>query len=223
MTAKAWRWSCCHHYFPLFVVSSVQFSSVAQSCPTFCDPMNRSTPGLPVHHQLPEFTQTHVHRVGDAIQPSHPRSSPSPPAPNASWHQSFFQWVNSSHEVATGLDKTRSSLHLSLTLLTVTLNALSLHCPDFNCCVESEYFGYMTAHVWIHVCIGTVIAKDAELGFMLMGQEIFPTRDLRSLKMNFPKFRNKDKGGRLTLSTMVSWWQILKLRNNDESNWKYYT
>ena len=62
--------------------SSVQFSSVTQSCPTLCDPMNRSTPGLPVHHHLPEFTQTHVHRVSDAIQPSHPRSSPSPPAPN---------------------------------------------------------------------------------------------------------------------------------------------
>ena len=63
-------------------LSSVQFSSVAQSCPTLCDPMNRSMPGLPVHHQLPEFTQTHVHRVSDAIQPSHPLSSPSPPAPN---------------------------------------------------------------------------------------------------------------------------------------------
>ena len=74
---------------------SVQFSSVAQSCPTPCDPMNCSTPGLPVHHQLPEFTQTHVHRVGDAIQPSHPLSSPSPPAPNPSQHQSLFQWVNS--------------------------------------------------------------------------------------------------------------------------------
>ena len=61
---------------------SVQFSSVAQSCPTLCDPMNRSTPGLPVHHQLQEFTQTHIHRVSDAIQPSHPLSSPSPPAPN---------------------------------------------------------------------------------------------------------------------------------------------
>ena len=67
------------------------FSSVAQSCPTLCDPMNRSTPGLPVHHQLPEFTQTHVHRVRDAIQPSHPLSSPSPPAPNPSQHQSLFQ------------------------------------------------------------------------------------------------------------------------------------
>ena len=72
-------------------VGSVQFSSVAQSCPTLRDPMNRSTPGLPVHHQLPEFTQTHVHRVGDAIQSSHPLVSPSPPAPNPSQHQSLFQ------------------------------------------------------------------------------------------------------------------------------------
>ena len=66
--------------------------------------MNCSTPGLPVHHQLPEFTQTHVHRVSDAIQPSHPLSSPSPPAPNPSKHQSLFQWVNSSHEVAKVLE-----------------------------------------------------------------------------------------------------------------------
>ena len=81
-----------------------QFSSVAQSCPTLCDPMNRSTPGLPVHHQLPEFTQTHVHRVSDAIQPSHHLSSPSPPAPDPSQQQSLFQWVNSSHEVAKVLE-----------------------------------------------------------------------------------------------------------------------
>ena len=72
-----------HEMFP-------QFSSVAQSCPTLCDPMNCSTPGLLVHHQLPESTQTHVHRVGDAIQPSHPLSSPSPPAPNPSQHSSNF-------------------------------------------------------------------------------------------------------------------------------------
>ena len=77
---------------------------VAQSCLTLCDPMNCSTPGLPVHHQLPEFTQTHVHWIGDAIQPSHPLSSPSPPAPNPSQHQSLFQWVNSSHEVAKVLE-----------------------------------------------------------------------------------------------------------------------
>ena len=68
-----------------------QFSSVAQLCPTLCDPMNRSMPGLPVHHQLLEFTQTQVYRVSDAIQPSHPLSSPSPPAPNPSQHQSLFQ------------------------------------------------------------------------------------------------------------------------------------
>ena len=66
--------------------------------------MNRSTPGLPVHHQLPEFTQTHVHQVSDAIQPSHPLSSSSPPSPNPSQHQSLFQWVNSSHEVAKVLE-----------------------------------------------------------------------------------------------------------------------
>ena len=69
---------------------SVEFSSVAQSCPTLCDPINRSTPGFPIHHQLPEFTQTHVHRVSDAIQPSHPLSSPSPPAPSPSQHHSLF-------------------------------------------------------------------------------------------------------------------------------------
>ena len=78
---------------------SVQFRSVVQSCPTLCDPMNHSTPGLPVHHQLQEFTQTQVHLVSDAIQPSHPLSTPSPPGPNPSQHQSLFQWVNSSHEV----------------------------------------------------------------------------------------------------------------------------
>ena len=72
-------------YFQLHLqFSSVQFSSVTQSCLTLCDPMNHSTPGLPVHRQIPEFTQTHVHRVGDAIQPFHPLSSPSPPAPNPS-------------------------------------------------------------------------------------------------------------------------------------------
>ena len=84
--------------------SSVQFSSVTQSCPTLCDPMNCSTSGLPVHHQLPEFTQTHVQRVSDAIQPTHPLSSHSPPAPNPSQQQSLFQWVNSSHEVAKVLE-----------------------------------------------------------------------------------------------------------------------
>ena len=82
----------------------LQFRSVAQSCLTLCDPMNCSTPGLSVHHQLPESTQTHVHRVGDAIQPSHPLSSPSPTAFNLSQHQGLFKWVSSSHEVAKVLE-----------------------------------------------------------------------------------------------------------------------
>ena len=85
-------------------VVQVQFSSVAQSCPTLCNPMNRSTPGLPDHHRLLEFTQTHVHWVGDAIQPSHPLSFPSPPAPSPSQHQGLFQWVNSSYQVAKVLE-----------------------------------------------------------------------------------------------------------------------
>ena len=79
-------------------------SLVTPSCPTLCDPMDCRMPGLPVHHQLPEFTQTHVHLVGDAIQPSHPLSSPSPPAFYLSQHQGVFQWVSSSNEVAKGLE-----------------------------------------------------------------------------------------------------------------------
>ena len=82
----------------------VQFSSVTQSCLTLCNPMDCSTPGLPAHHQLLEFTQTHVHWVGDAIQPSPPLSSPSPPAFNLSQHQGLFKWVSSSHEVANILE-----------------------------------------------------------------------------------------------------------------------
>ena len=77
-----------------------QVSSVAQSCLTLCDCMDCSKPGLPVHHQLQELAQTHVHGVGDALQPSHPLSSPSPPALNLSQHQGLFQWVSSSHQVA---------------------------------------------------------------------------------------------------------------------------
>ena len=101
---------CIYFYGSLFAdkfqsqLSQVQFSSVTQSCLILCDPMNRSMPGLPVHHQFPEFTQTHIHRVRDAIQPSHPLLSPSPPAPNPSQHQGPLQWVNSLHEVAKVLD-----------------------------------------------------------------------------------------------------------------------
>ena len=88
--------------------ASVQFSSVTQLCPTPWDPVDCSTPGFPIQHQLPELAQTHVHRVGDAIQPSHPLSSPSPPAFNFSQHQSLFQWVSSSHQVVEVLE---SQLH----------------------------------------------------------------------------------------------------------------
>ena len=84
--------------------SSVQFSSVTQSCPTLCNPRDCSTPGFPVHHQLLELAQTHVHRVGDVIQPSYPLSSPFPPAFNLSQHQGLFKWVSSSHQVAKVLE-----------------------------------------------------------------------------------------------------------------------
>ena len=91
-------------------------SSVIQSCLTLCDPMNHSMPGLPVHHQLPESTQTHVHWVGDAIQPSHPLSSPSPPAFNLSQHQGLFKWISSLHQVAEVLEfeLQRQSLSFSI-------------------------------------------------------------------------------------------------------------
>ena len=106
---KSQRWLNDFHFIAICqrwvademrVCAGSQFSSVTQSCPTLCDLMNCSTPSFPVHHQLLEFTQTHVHRVGHAIQPSHPLLSPSPPAPNPSQNQGLFQWVNSLHEVA---------------------------------------------------------------------------------------------------------------------------
>ena len=95
------EWGFKHRHFSSRF--HAQFSS-AQSLSHLCDPMNHSTPGLPVHHQLPEFTQTHVHRVSDAIQPSHPLSSPSPLAPNPSQHQGLFKRVSSSHQVAKVLE-----------------------------------------------------------------------------------------------------------------------
>ena len=113
-TNNKWKWNkikkikipekerTLKYHWDTLVSQSV--SSVAQSCPTLCDPMNRSMPGLSVHHQLPEFTQTHVHRVSDAIQPSHPLSSPSPPTFNLSQHQGLFKWVSSSHQLAKVLE-----------------------------------------------------------------------------------------------------------------------
>ena len=113
--SKSWTqrtWTYRHTYWLVstiivsYRVVSVQFkfSSVAQSCLTLCDPVNRSMPGLPVHHQLPEFTRNHVHRVSGDIRPSHPLSSTSPPAPNTSQHQGLFHWVNSLHEVVKVLE-----------------------------------------------------------------------------------------------------------------------
>ena len=91
-------------YLYIYIYSSVQFISVAQSCPTLCDPMNGSTPGLPVHHKLLESTQTHIHWVGDAIQPSHPLSSPSPHTFKRSQHQGLCKRVSFSHQVAKVLE-----------------------------------------------------------------------------------------------------------------------
>ena len=94
----------CSWVFNTWCCLLPQFNSVTQSCPTLCDPMECSTPGFPVHHQLLELTQTHVLRVSDAIQPSHPLLSPSPPTCNHSQHQGLFQWVSSSHQVANVLE-----------------------------------------------------------------------------------------------------------------------
>ena len=97
-------------YWSIVDLQFSQFSSVAQPCSTLCDPMDCNTPGLPVHHQLPEFTQTHVHWVSDAIQPSHPLSSLSPPTFNLSQHQGLFQWVSSLYQVANVLVSASASV-----------------------------------------------------------------------------------------------------------------
>ena len=144
MSAFPDLFACCVFLtsFTSFDTLSVQFSSVAQSYPTLCDPTDCSTPGLPVHHQLPEFTQTHGHRVSDAIQPSHPLSSPSPPAPNPSQHQSLFQWVNSSHEVAKVLE---FHSYLFIVSLPSAQNVSSVGAGSFVCfatdlCLEPRIF-----------------------------------------------------------------------------------
>ena len=93
-----------HREGDLVTARLYQFSSVTQWCPTLFNPMDCTIPGLPVHHQLPEFTQTHVHWVSDAIQPSHPLLAPSPPTPNPSQHQGLFQGVSSSQQVAKVLE-----------------------------------------------------------------------------------------------------------------------
>ena len=126
-------------------LSSVQFS---QSCPTLCDPMNRTTPGLPVHHQLPEFTQTHIHRVSDAIQPSHPLSSPSPLAPNPSQHQRL-------HQVArvTGYHYPNNLRMKVKGIIFKYLKRVSfrniLYFPSFDLISSNHFYGFSRGHVWM--------------------------------------------------------------------------
>ena len=110
----------------------IQFSSIVQSCPTLCTSMDCSTPGFPVHHQFLELAQTHVHQVGDAIQPSHPLSSPFPPTPNPSQHQSLFQWVNSLHEVAKPRQHIKKQRHYFA-----------------NKGPSSQSYGFSSSHVWM--------------------------------------------------------------------------
>ena len=123
-----------------FIYSPVQFSSVAQSCLTLCDPMSCSMLGLPVHHHLPEFTQTHVHRVGDAIQSSHPLLFPSPPAPNPSQHQGLFQWVNSSHEVDRVLEFQLQHQSFQWTPSWISLQSKGLSRVFSNTTVQKHHF-----------------------------------------------------------------------------------
>ena len=159
--------------------SSVQFSSVTQSCLTLCDPMNRSTPGLPVLHQLPEFTQTHVYQVGDAIQPSHPLSSPSPPTPNPSKHQSLFQWVSSLHQVAK-VSKEHSGLISFrmdwLDLIAVQGSLLQHHSSKASVLWHSAFFivqlshPYMTTGKTIALTRWTFVGKIMSLLFNMLSR-----------------------------------------------------
>ena len=138
---------------------SVQFSSVAQSCPTLCDPMNHSTPGLPIHHQLPEFTQTPMHRVGDAIQPSHPLLSPSPPARNPSQHQGLFKGGQSTgvSALASFLPKNTRGWSPSEWPVWISLQYKGLSRVFFNTTVQKhQFFGAQLSsqsnshiHTWL--------------------------------------------------------------------------
>ena len=133
----------------LFYVS-VQFSSVAQSCPTLWDPMNRSMPGLPVHHQLQEFTQTHVHWFSDTIWPSHPLLAPSPLAFNLSQHQGLFKWVSSSHEVAKILEFPLQHLSFQWTpgLISFRMDWLDLLAGQGRLKSLLQYHGLKASILW---------------------------------------------------------------------------
>ena len=184
------------------ILKRVQFNSVTQSCPTLCDQMKRSTPGLPVHHQLLEFSQTRFHRVSDAIQPSHPLSSPSP-APNISQHQSLFQWVNSSHEVAKDWSYSFSIIPskeiprlisrmdwLDLLAVQGTLKSLlQLHSSKASILQHSAFFivqlshPYMTTGKTIALTRQTFVGKVTSLLLNMLSRLVmtFPPRSKRLL------------------------------------------
>ena len=145
----------------LAIVNSADMSiSSVQSCPTLCDPMNCGTPGLPVHHQLPEFSQTHAHRVGDALQTSHPLSSPSPPAPNPSQHQGFFPmsqlfaWSGQSIGVSSSTSalpmNTQGAYISSFLFKRFYWSLAELQCCVSFCCI-AKWISY--AYTYIHFCL----------------------------------------------------------------------
>ena len=164
----------------------VQFSSVAQWCPTLCDPMDCSTPGLPVHHQLPESTQTHVHWVCDAIQPSHPLLSPSLPTFNLSQHQGLLKWVSSLHQVASvGVSASTLDLPMNTQYWShlgwagwVSLQPKGLSRVFANTTVQKhKFFGtqlfsylYMTAGKTIALTRWTFVGKVTSLLFNMLSR-----------------------------------------------------
>ena len=170
---------------------SISISSVTQSCMTLCNPMDCSTPGLPVHHQLPEFTQTHVHWVSDAIQPSHPLSSPSPPTFNLSQHQGLFKWVSSLHQMATSIGVSASTSVLPMNIQDwfslgwnswISLNSKGLksllqhHSSKASILWCSAFFTvqfshpYMTTGKTIALTIWTFVSKVISLFFNMLSR-----------------------------------------------------
>ena len=156
----------------------VQFSSVIQSCPTLCDPMDCSTPGLPVHHQLPEFTQTHVHCVSDAIQPSHPLSSPSPPTFNLSQNQGLFKWVSSSHQVAKVLEFQLQHQSFQFSSWFCFSKKIIIHYPWSSShsgvpwCIWEGRSAHLRDRVWERWCLlsGWMLTAFAGKGFTLFAK-----------------------------------------------------
>ena len=171
-----------HGIFPLRKHS---VSSVAQSCPTLCDPIDCNMPGLPVPHQLPEFTQTHVHWIGDAIQSSHPLSSPSPPALNLSQHQGLFKWVSSSHQVAKVLEfqlqhqlvANLNSSHCSFSFVHFSFFFFTCFHAELNITFDCRYFHiklqWNRCSCWSHSTILQKHSSNTLHVFLLLFFKIF--------------------------------------------------